>query len=256
MRQSLILHGLALLLLLGFGDVRSQTEKALFKRDLLPVVAPASTFIEEAQGNRAFPLGSTVVLTRRRSKAAADIHSKALQARMFRLAATGPAVPDPWHTIGDCDIYYTNSISITTPSSQADNALPLGKFDDDAWLSPNALTGHMEQGRYLVVFEQSIDAQRVFRLQRGDREQYFKQGYILVLDPSPTRSYSSTDVKAIHDRLESSRSKVEAEAKRNDPAYVCYRFQAVSPALKETEGSTLALIPCESYGAVEAASVP
>jgi len=222
-----------------------------FERRNVPVIAPANSFLDETSG-KGYAHGASVVLSRKSSPKAVDLQRKGLQARMFRLDS-GAARPRPWHTIGNCEVYQTSVLPLIRQVKEGDSSFVLNSFTDDGWLSPNTSRGVMERGRYLMVFEQSEDVSRVFRLDKDEKDKYFNAGFEFVLEPRPDRKYTAADVKAVNDALESRRGNLDAESRIHDSSRVCYRMLPLRLA-QDAEGQTFAiLVPCELSDEMSAA---
>jgi|GEM_PF-3624776 len=246
MTKSLALHWLALTFVtIGLLPCIATAQTAdRFERRDVPVIAPANAFLDETSGKH-FAHGGSVVLSRKSSVRAADLQRNGLQARIFRLDPGTSAQPRPWHRIGSCEVYQTSVLPLVRQVDIAESRFVLNTFTDDGWLSPNVDRGVMENGRFLIVFEQSEDMSRVFRLETEHRDGYFKTGFAFVLEPLPGRKYSAADVKSIKNALESRRGDLDAESRINDSGRVCYRMQPINLAQDGQDQTLAVLVPCE-----------
>jgi hypothetical protein len=220
-------------------------------RKPLAVIAPADAFIDETSGKH-FALGNSVVLSRKSSSRAEELQRKGLQVRMFRLDPGTASQPRPWHTIGKCNVYLSVVLPLVRQVEAGESRFVLSKFEGDGWLSPNVERGKMENGRYLIVFEQSEDMSQVFRLEKDAKDHYFRAGFELVLEPRPDRRYTSADVLAIHAGLEGNRNLLDGEARINDPRRACYQMKSVTLAKDGKVQIASLLVPCGLNGEISA----
>jgi hypothetical protein len=164
---------------------------------------------------------------------------------MFRLAP-GSRDPVPWFVFGKCEVFRTSVIQVERQEGVQQTVIPLNSFSDPAWLSPNAYSRSMEEGRYLLVFEETSDDSPVFRLARDAHEAYFKLGWVMRLVED--RKYQPAEVKDAHDSLEKVRSTLEVEARIDAPTRVCHRV--TNDRIVESDASPVELANCSEDAAV------
>jgi len=215
-----------------------------YKTDVTTIV-PAASFIQEPEAT-GWSLLQPIVLHSASTSSAIQARRTFRQVRMFRLAR-GSRDPKPWFVIGRCEIYRTSVIQVEQQGTAQRNAIPLNSFDDPAWLSPNVLTGKMDEGRFLLVFEEGDEASGVFRLAKDAHDAYFKFGWVLRL--TEDRPYTAQEVKDAHERLERPRPEMEKEAQQNSPTRVCHRVK--NTQVTDNAASRTDLVACDD-GADEA----
>jgi hypothetical protein len=230
-----ILLGAALLVAL----MPARAEPAKFERHEIPVITPATDLVDEYPG-KSYPLGQSLLLTRKATTAAQRIRARGFQVRVFPLAASR-FEPDPWAFFDPCYVFLSSVIPV---NGSADHTINLGQLASPFWLT--AVEGRpIEQGRYLLVFEQATDDRSIFRLDKTRKDEYFKSG--LYLEVVPARSYSQKEVDELAKATERERPKIERETQVNSPNLPCYRYQVVRVGVGDRQVALLRSCDAEEY---------
>jgi hypothetical protein len=215
----------------------ADAEPARFETRNLSVIARATELVDEYAGKQ-YPLGTSLQLTRKSSAAARSMRERNFQIRMFALAAD-QFVPEPWAFFDPCYVYYSMVFSIR---GSTDEAIDLVKLRDPVWLTP--IRGRkIERGRYLLLFEQATDTEPFFRLNKTERDAYFKSG--LYIEVVPVREYPQETVDELAEQLERRRAEIEPQARVNDASLPCYRYRVVGGAGSASDERIAFLESCD-----------
>jgi hypothetical protein len=234
MRTSSTSRALRVLAICGAlcGATTAQAQGVGFGRASLAVLNAANFIGDYHSGDYYYgnPLTMTV-----RDDALAQWAGKRIQARVFVLKASNQDRPDSWKSLADCDVFYTY---VSPVARVADNGvLNLGSVNSLGWMRmPDSV---LAEGRFLVVFENARDGDPVFRLNRADRESYFRRGVII------TASYGATTETRIPSRhwLESDERRRRREMAQISADRICYRFQIAERAAAGTQVAQMQRCP-------------
>lgn len=181
----------------------------------------------------AFKSNQQLTFTRRQMNPP-EVDSKPVSVRIFSLHP-GEKVPTPWAAFEPCWVYLSTLLQVQVNPSSTINLFTLTK----EWLT--AVKGEpMKAAQYLLVFEQGGgDDHGLFRLNGGDQADYFRRG--LLVEVTPSRSFSQAEVDLQAENEKANRAKVLAAARINDPKSTCYITRVASIGTIDEEPSILAL---------------
>ena len=155
-------------------------------------VMPADSVINVPSHQQSYKLGDALFLNRQnRFPAAADkdLVQTGFELRIFRIN-DAQADPTPWFPNQDsCDIFMT---LVFKHLKFRGDRVDLGPLEDNHWLTLTS-GGYFLPGHFLLVIEQDSAADapsernrwEVFRLASALRDDYFKQGVRIEIDPTP-----------------------------------------------------------------------
>jgi len=156
-----------------------------FKESALPTISPAAEMIEVPVSPIA--AGVNLHFVRKDSASAVRFASTGFQFRIFATLQAGE-IPRPFDSqpidtrsvLGIlaaprkyCDLYHTLVIAVG-PTSGKD--IEFANMDE-SWLRLSNSQRTVQDGHYFAVLEKSTNRDPVFRLQRDDRMDYFRQGF-------------------------------------------------------------------------------
>ncbi|MGS0755957.1 hypothetical protein ACVBEH_15670 [Roseateles sp. GG27B] len=96
----------------------------------------------------------------------------------------------------------------------------------------------MKSAHYLLVFEQGGgDGHGLFRLNGGDRADYFRRGLMIEVAPSRTFAQAEVDLQAEKEKADT--ATILAAARINDPKSTCYITRVAS--MDTTDGEPIML---------------
>jgi len=211
----------------------AMAEPSAFQQASLQVL-DARAYVNEADGI-SFASNDPLTLTRRIPASGARNDAAPVSVRIFSLAP-GQTVPSAWAVFEPCWVYFSSLLPVRVNASGTFNLFTLNML----WLRA-VKGGTMQAARYLLVFEQGDgDGQKMFRLNEGDRADYFRHGLLIEVHPEGSFGRAETDKQA--DAAEASRQQWQEEAKRNTPQRNCYsaRLQRNANA-QDADLTTLAL---------------
>lgn len=198
----------------------AHAEPAKFASAKLEVLQ-ATRFVNEPAGT-SYLSNLELVFTQR--PAPAQVRKDAeVAARVFTLNP-GESVPKEWAVFEPCWVYLSNLMKVHV---NVNGTIKLGTLTKE-WLRAT-LGGPMASGHYLVVFESGGgDRHDLFRLNRADRDDYFKHG--LIIEVRPARSFTRAETDAQASDQDRARVEILAAARINDRKATCYIAHATAAA--------------------------
>lgn len=193
----------------------------------------ATRFVNEPSGTT-FRSNEQFVLTRQPPATRAAAAGESVSMRIFSLQA-GNNMPTELFLFEPCFVYLSVLLPVRV---NAAGTINVGSLSEE-WLQPTR-EGTVEPGHYLVVFERGAgDGHHLFRLNRADRDAYFRQG--LLIRVIPARSLSTNDVNAMAQRADAYEVEVRKEAAVNDAKSTCYVARLTASGDPDDDASVFAM---------------
>lgn len=212
--------------------VAAQAAPSRFTNGQLLVIA-ANRFVNEPSGTT-FRSDEQFVLTRQPTATRGAAAGESVSMRIFSLQA-GRNVPTELFLFEPCFVYLSLLLPVRV---NAAGTINVGSLSED-WLQPTR-GGTVEPGHYLVVFERGAgDGHHLFRLNRADRDTYFRQG--LLVRVVPARSLSRDDVDAMAQRADAYDVEVRKQAAVNDAKSTCYVARLTAGGDLDDDASVFAM---------------
>jgi len=199
------------------------------------LVLEATSFVNERQ-NTVFSLGDEMLFTRApRPVATGRAAESSVSVRIFALNP-GETVPSAFAVFEPCWVYMSYLADVKINASGTIRLFAL----DERWLRATKGASTVQAGHYLVVFEKGGgDGHGLIRIHRGDRDEYFRHGLKVQIDPRG--EFTQTEVDAMAEKRAAQTALALAAARINDPKSTCYITRLATVSDLDADASVIAM---------------